>query len=248
MLAAATFLSVATGPAVSSNQERPYYSLGQSHIWLGATVAVLTILLVILIEAAKQPSWLRRTVWINLAAIVLETLIGFLPLPQAPAVRIAHAFLGQLLFPLIVLIAFWTSRGWATTPEQAEGTRWLRRLMKITPVVMLAQVALGILHRHGAIGVAPHLFSAFIVVFFVLGLALPVIYRPQYHALHRVAAAFLISAVVQVLLGFVLFTMVAVEADPSVTILMTLIHAAMAALTLAATVMMAVLIRRRITL
>jgi len=39
-----------------------------------------------------------------------------------------------------------------------------------------------------------------------------------------------------------------VEADPSVTILMTLIHAAMAALTLAATVIMAVLMRLRIAL
>ena len=241
-------MSLATGPAVSSNEERPYYSWGQSHLWLGAAVAVLTVLLVILLPAAKPPVWLRRTGWTALAAFALEAVIGFLPLPQAPAVRTAHAFLGQLLFPLAILIAFRTSRGWATTAGQAEGTPWLRRLMKSTPIVMLAQVALGVLHRHGATGVAPHLLSAFIVVFFVLGLSLPVIYQPEYHSLHRAAAAFLTIALVQVLLGFVLFTLVAVEADPSVTILMTLIHAAMAALTLSATVIMAVLVRRRIAL
>jgi hypothetical protein len=40
LFAAFAFLSVLTGTAVTSNPERPLYSLGQSHIWLGAIVVI----------------------------------------------------------------------------------------------------------------------------------------------------------------------------------------------------------------
>jgi heme A synthase len=246
LLAAVAFLSVFTGTAVSSNEERPFYSVGQSHIWLGAAIAVLTIGLVIWIHAAEELRRLRLLGRTLLAAMAVQVFLGLQPLPQPPAIRIAHAFIGQLFFTVTGVIAVYTSGGWERKPERVEGASWLWFLAMITPAVVLAQVALGTLFRHGALGLALHLLGAFLVAMFISAMALPVIYGSEDSPLRRPAQVFLTIASVQVFLGFALFTMGSMDIDPQVMILMTMIHAAMGALTLSATVIMALLIRRHI--
>jgi hypothetical protein len=122
----------------------------------------------------------------------------------------------------------------------------MRVLVKIVPVVVLAQVGLGTLFRHGAMEVMPHLLGAFITAFFILGLALPVIYRPEHTSLRLAAQVYLVIASAQVFLGLALFAMQFMDTDPTVIILLMTIHAATGALTLAATVVMAVLIGRSV--
>jgi len=222
------------------------YSVGQSHIWLGAAIAVLTIGLVICIHAAEERKWLRHMGWIALAAMTVQVLLGLRPLPQPPAIRIVHAFIGQLFFTLTGVIAVCTTAGWKRKPERAECASWLWFLANCTPAMVLVQVALGTLFRHGALGVALHLLGAFLVAMFISGLTLPVIYGPEDSALRPAAQAFLAIASVQVFLGLALFTMSSMDIDPQVMIVMTMIHAAMGALTLAATVIMSLLIRRHI--
>jgi len=186
----------------------------------------------------------RRLAWLALAAVAVEAALGFLPLPQAPAVRIAHAFIAQLFFPLTVTIAAITSSAWKPHPSPMEGAGVLQLAARLTPFAVLAQVALGTLFRHGALGIGLHLIGAFLVVLFMLGMALPVIYGPEYRALQVAAKLFLAIASVQVFLGLALFSMQSMDVDPAAMILITMIHAAVAALTLAATVMLALLIRR----
>jgi hypothetical protein len=113
-----------------------------------------------------------------------------------------------------------------------------------TPVVVLAQVALGTLFRHGAVSVGPHLIGAFVVAMVMLGLALPIIYGPESNPLRPMARLVLTVASVQVLLGLALFSIQLMDVDPQVIILVTMIHAATGALTLTATVMMAVEMHR----
>jgi hypothetical protein len=244
LLAALAFLSVFTGAAVTSNEERPLYSVGQSHLWLSLGVAVLAIALVLWMRSAGTGLWLRRLGWMALAAVAVEAVLGFLPLPQAPPVRIAHAFIAQLFFPLSVAIAALTSIRWKPHPAPMEGAGALLLAAKITPMVVLAQVALGTLFRHGVLGVGPHLIGAFLVALFMLAMALPVIYGPEYRALQLAAKLFLTAASVQVFLGLALFSMQSMDVDPVVMIVVTMVHAAVAALTLSATVMLAVLILR----
>jgi len=244
LLAAVAFLSMCTGTCVTSNEERPLYSVGQCHIWLSAGVAVLTIALVLCMRSAGAGSWPRRLGWIVVAGVAVEAVLGFQPLPQAPAVRIAHAFIAQLFFPLTVTIAALTSQAWKPHPAPMDGAGILQLAAKLTPFVVLAQVVLGTLFRHGALGVGLHLIGAFVVVLFMLGMALPVIYGPEYRALQIAAKLFLAIASVQVFLGLALFTMQSMDLDPAAMILLTMIHAAVAALTLAATIMLALLIRR----
>ena len=92
----------------------------------------------------------------------------------------------------------------------------------------------------------PHLLGALVVVFFILGLALAVIYRPEYVCLHHAGKVLLAVASVQVFVGLGLFSMTSMDVDPLVTIVATVVHATTGALTLAATVAMAILVLRHL--
>lgn len=246
LLAGCGFLSVLTGAAVTNNPERPFYSFGQSHFWVGAAVGALTLAMAIWIQKAEDRRWLRRIGWIAAAAVTVQAILGLQPVPQPPAIRVAHALLAQLLFAAMVVIAAGTSQGWRKTTAPAATSSALRLIAMLTPVVVLGQVALGTLFRHGVIEVMPHLMGAFPAAFFILGLALPVIYWPEQHSLRCAARVLVTVMAVQVFLGMAIFSMQAMDVDPSVMIVVTMVHAATGALTLTATILLAVLIHRTI--
>jgi hypothetical protein len=244
LLAVISLASVFTGAAVTGNPERPYYSLGQTHLCLSIAAGVLTIAVVLWLASSRGGTALRRLGWSAIAAVAFEAVVGLQPLPQPPALRITHAATAELLFSAIVVIAVCT--GWAEPPKRAEGSSFLRFLGNAAPIVVLAQVALGTLFRHGVLGVGPHLIGAFVIAFFILGVTLSVIYKPEHSELHLAARSLLTIASVQVFVGLTLFSMQSMDVDPGLVILVTMIHAATGALTLAATVVMAILIRRHV--
>lgn len=248
LLAVISVASVFTGAAVTSNPERPYYSVGQTHLWLSILAGALMIAVVLWMGSTREHTGLRRLGWSALAAGAFEAVVGLQPLPQPPALRITHAAIAQLLFSAIVVIAVCTSPLWNQPPKRAEGSSYLRFLGTSAPIVVLAQVALGMLFRHGALGVGPHLIGAFVVAFFILGVTLTVIYKPEHSAMHLAARGLLTIASVQVFVGLTLFSMQSMDVDPGLVILVTMIHAATGALTLAATVVIALLIRRHVYL
>lgn len=246
LLAACTLLLLLTGPSVSSNEERPLYSFGQIHPWAGASAGILTIGLVIWLSKAEKRAWLRRLGWVILGAVLVESLLGLQTAPQSPAVRIGHAFLAHLIFAGAAAITVFTSRGWKERPEPVEDASPLRSLAKITPALALVQVSLGVAFRHGAMGVGLHILGAFVVALLVLGMAMSVINRPEHAALHAAAKLLLIIASVQVFLGLALFSIGPLDIDPLVVILVTMVHTAMGALTLALTVVVALRVLRHV--
>src|SRR5690348_2832935 len=125
LLVAVAFLSMCTGTAVTSNEERPYYSLGQAHAWLGATVAILTIALAIAIQGSEKRVWLRRMAWIAVAAVAVQAIIGLQPLPQPPAFRIVHAIIAQLFFPMAAIMTVCTAAGWGQPAKPVESGAFL---------------------------------------------------------------------------------------------------------------------------
>jgi heme A synthase len=248
LLAAASLLSVVTGAAFTTNEERPLYSFGQSHLIVGIFAGVLTIGLVTWLLLAEKRVWMWWLAWIALAIVIAETLLGFITVPQPPAIRFAHAFLAQLFFTIIVAIAVFTSRAGAQVPLVAGGRRSLRILAIITAILMLGQAALGVAFRHGIIDVIPHVLGALVVVIFVAALAMSVLYRPENEPLRPAGGTLLIVTGVQFFLGLTLFSMgLAADIDPEAVIVVTMVHTAVAALTLAATVVTAALVLRSVS-
>src|SRR6266849_5043298 len=93
-----TALLFITGPVVTTNDQRPLYSLGQTHAWLGAAVTILVAGLVIWMSRMKDSAWLRQLVWAALGANVVQDLMALQPDPIPAPVKIAHALIGQVFF------------------------------------------------------------------------------------------------------------------------------------------------------
>jgi hypothetical protein len=96
--------------------------------------------------------------------------------------------------------------------------------------------------RHGIMDVTLHFLGALVVAIFVVALALSVLYRSGHEPLRPFGVTLLIVTALQVFLGLGLFSMGSPDVDPSAVIVVTIVHAATAALTLAATVVMVVLV------
>jgi heme A synthase len=243
LLATCTAFLFFTGPAVSSNEARPLYSLGQTHIWLGTAVGIFTAGLAIWLWRLKKRSWLQRLAWVALGANIAEGLLGLVAEPLPASVRISHSLLGQLFFSTTVAIVVFTSRDSDRSPGSMENGALLQFVAMATPALVLSQVALGVLFRHGIVGMLPHILWAFVIALsFVLVIATT---RNAGHAeVRRAGIAFTVVASVQILFGFALFLMQAVDAAPIVLIVTTAIHATTGAITLAAAIVLAILIRR----
>jgi hypothetical protein len=165
-------------------------------------------------------------------------------MPQPTGLRVVHALLAQILFATVGTIAFFTSAAWQRAAKPAVHGSVLPTLAKITPALVLVQVALGIAHRHGVIEVQLHLVGALTVALFILIVSMNLIYRDEYEALRPAGTTLLVMASVQLFLGFTLFTMGLLDVEPVVVIVTTMLHSGVSALTLAASVGMAALVCR----
>jgi heme A synthase len=245
LLAACTLLLFITGAFVTSNEERPFYSVGQFHTMVAGTVGILAAGLVIWLWREKTEAWLRRLGWMVLATVIVEAALGTQADSESPAVRAFHAFLAQLLFSATVVIALLTSGGWHGDPQPAgeRGPRSLSSLATVTLALMFLQVAFGVALRHGIMGLALHILGAFLVVLLILTLAVLVGQRPGHPALRAAANWAAIFTSAQALLGFAILTMQGSRLiDPVAMIVAAAVHTAVGALALASAVVMVLVI------
>jgi len=250
LLAACTLLSFITGAFVTSNEERPFYSVGQFHTMVAGAVFILAAGLAIWLWREKTGAWLRRLGWMILATVVVETVLGTQADSQSPAVRAAHAFLAQLLFSTTIAIALFTSRGWNSYPQPAgdRGRPSLPSLAAVTLALMFVQIVFGVALRHGLMGLAMHILGAFLVVLLVLTLAALVGRRhPGEPVLCPAANTAATLASVQAFLGFTILSMQGSRLiDPVAMIVAAAVHTVVGALAFASAVVLALLIRRNL--
>ncbi len=247
LVAAAALFCMVTGVVFTANEERPFYSLGQSHLIPGILAGLLTIGLVAWLLFAEKGAWMRLLAWVALATVMVQTSLGFITIPQSSAVRFAHSFLAQLFFATLVLIAVSISRPRSQVPIAAGERPSLRILAMITAILVFGQTALGVAFRHGIIDVIPHVLGALIVAIIVAAFAILLVYRPENEPLPPAGVALLIVTGAQFFIGLTLFSIgLVADIDPEVVIIVTMIHAAVAAFTLAATVVAVQLILRRV--
>jgi heme A synthase len=205
--------------------------LEQAHHIAGYTVALLTLGLAI---------WYSSTAgWIALGVIIVESLLGSIP--------IIHALLSPIFFSLVVAIALLTSEDWQSMPNLVE-SQWARlgQLGVAIPILVVVQIGLGAAFRHNALGVFWHILNAMVVLLLILVPGVLVLRQyPEHPSLRPAALALVIITGVQVLLGFSVFIVLLVSSQNNIGLIVTgVLHLANGSLTLAASVVLAMQLRR----
>ncbi len=234
VLAAFTLVLVVLGAATTSQQ--PGFAL--IHGVAGAATGVLTLGLALWASRAEPRAWLRRLCWMLVASVPLEAVVrGTL-----------HAFLAQLFFASTVAISVGCSRSWQRDPELVEDTsRPACRHMSLVMVgLVVGQVALGAAVRHKALGPMLHILGALVVALAILLVGVVVMNQCPTHRILRPLAILMMTITgIQVFLGFAAFIVrMMAEATALPVVISTVAHVTTGALTLGATVVALLQIRR----
>jgi heme A synthase len=210
------------------------------------------LVLVIWISAAEKLAYLKRFGWFTLAVFAASAAVGLRPvLGSAPSSGgIAHACLAQILFAMLAAVAMFTSSAWKSGAQPVADHGWpsLRSLAILTPALVLIQIGLGAAFRHKALGVLPHISGALLVMLVILMVCVFVMQQfPEHRPLRSAAVALLVVTAVQIFLGIGAFTarMVTTQNTPAVVASIGA-HVVTGALTLAASLVLAIQIRRNV--
>jgi len=222
---------------------------------VATTVGFLTIILAFWLWRAEERRWLRRLGWFARLAVIVQGIFGGLTvIYQLPkAVSITHACLAQLFFSTTVAIALFTSPVFKRGAEIVidEGTPSLRTLAVLAPVTILCQLALGAAYRHKALGLVPHVIGALVVTGVVLIVAMFALQQfPKHTALKNAALAMIVITLIQVFLGIAAYMsrIYSVESfgPQAVMVIFTVLHVAVGALTMAASVVFSIQVLRNV--
>lgn len=241
LVAAAALFCVLNGTVVTTNEYRPLYSFGAFHSASGALVGALSLGLAIWLSFRRERKWVRWLGWAAVAIVAIEGALGLSTL--TPAVRVAHAFLALVFFAVSVDLAIVTSSAWLNVARLPGDRRFLRALTIFALPATLMQGVLGVAFRHGILGIMPHVLGALAAAVIVVVLAMTVMYGLEHRMLHSIAVIMLIVTAIQIFLGLFLFSISAIlDTDPVIVIASMMVHTAVAAVMLAATVTLTFLI------
>jgi len=227
------------------------------HRMIATTVGFLTIILAVWLWRTDERRWMRRLGWIALGAVIVQGVFGGLTvlflLPKG--VSITHACLAQLFFSTTVAIALFTSPGWKRGAEVVidEGSPSLRTLSLLVPITILGQLALGASYRHKLLGLIPHIVGALVVTGVVLIVAMFALQQfPKHAAIKKAAGTLITVTMLQVFLGISAYMGRLYTADGQapqiVMVVLTVLHVAVGALTMAAGVVFAIQVNRNVRL
>jgi heme A synthase len=245
-VAVCTFLLVITGAVVTSYQaakETPAAILLLHTIVAGAA-GLLTLGLALWLARLNDRPWLPKLGWTALVLVVLEGVVGM----SLHSAAYMHAVLAQFLFGTTVAISVLTSASWCGKPELvADQMRPpMNTLARLTLGLVIVQVMLGAAVRHKMLNAMSHIGFAVVVALSALLLGMCLIHQaPQHRILRPAAITLMVVTGVQVFLGFTAFIvrLMAAEGAP-VLVVSTCMHVSVGALTLGATVLAMLEVRR----
>lgn len=223
-------------------------ALGNGHRALAAAVGILVTLLAIWLIASRSQPWLRRLGLVAVAGVAAEALLGFAANPASPMASMLHAFLAPLILSTVVAIALGTSRSWQHDPIFLQDQGWppLRSVARNTLVVVVIQIALGSAFRYGTISVMTHILGALVVVLFILALVVLVTLMPEHPTLRPAAITLGVVTFVQIFLGLTVVSMGTAKANKAMAAAFSVAHIATGAITLAATLVVALEVWRNV--
>jgi heme A synthase len=245
-----TSLERPISPVPSAPSTPAAISVESSHRLGAILVSVLVAGLAVWFAKATKDSQLRQVGWLVLSVFVVEGALGFALGSLSPLADILHALIGPIGFAGVALVTVFTSTRWRRGPNFIDDS-WrppLRKLAFYLPAIVILQIILGAAFRYRAASVIWHILNAMIVLLSILIVCVFLVRQfPEHPSLRPAAIALGGIAGVQVMLGFATFLMLLLfpESSPAV-IIVSVIHVATGALTLAATVSLAAEIRRNV--
>jgi heme A synthase len=249
ILVTAAVLCLIVSGAAAANQEGAYEGW---HRAIGAFVAVLVLGLGVWLAVTKTHEWLRRLGRAAVAVTIADTGVGLLAgpasAPASPMASMAHAFLAPILLSLVAAIALATSRSWQSDPIFLQDQGWppLRGVARNTLVLVVIQVGLGTAFRYGSISVMVHILGALIVVVFILTLVVLVTLMPEHPTLRPAAITLGVVTFVQVFLGLTVVSLGTAQVNKGLAGAVAAAHVATGAVTLAATLIVALEVWRNV--
>jgi cytochrome c oxidase assembly protein subunit 15 len=225
------------------------------HRMIATMVGMFTIVSLVWIFRVDRRRWLRILAVAALLAVIVQGVLGgltvLLLLPWY--ISSSHATLAQLFFSTTVAMALFTSQRWLAGPSVVpeEAANPLRGLSLAAPLCVIGQLFLGAAARHKAIGAIYHICGAPVVTGVILWLSIRILLHYARNRELRTGAVLLLSITfAQIFLGVAAYmtriaTVDAVQPMP-LMVTFTVLHVATGALTLAASVILAILVRRNL--
>jgi cytochrome c oxidase assembly protein subunit 15 len=226
------------------------------HRMIATTVGLFTIVSLVWIFRADRRSWMRKLAVAALIAVIVQGVLGGMTVLYLLPwwISSSHATLAQLFFSTTAAMALFTSRAWlggaAAIPEDNEYP--VRGASLALPLIIIGQLFLGAAARHKAIGSIYHICCAPLVTAMVLWVSMRIVLHYARNRELRIGAVALISiTLTQVFLGIAAYMTRIAYADAiqpmPLMVTFTVLHVAVGALTLAASVILAILVRRNLS-
>ena len=172
------------------------------HRMVAAVVGLLIFALAVWLSRREPRGWVRGLGVAAAGAVVAQGLLGGLTvlLLLPPQVSIAHACLGQIVFCLVVSLA------WCTAPRPPAGSQPeidVRAHAVAVAATASVQLVLGAVIRHTGMAVIPHMIGAVVLS----GLAVAFAWRVRHDRILRLHAWRLLGLLtIQVAVGLMVFT------------------------------------------
>jgi len=228
-----------------------------THRMVAEFVGLLTIILAVWTWRVEKRRWMRLLGLAALATVIVQGILGgltvlfFLP----PIVSSAHALVAQTFFCIAVAIGVFTGRRWV---EEQPRTEFDQRRPALFTLILLAifvlyvQLFLGAMFRHHGLSWWPHIVNAGLVAIVLSWTTIRAItVYPHVDAIRRPALAMLFLMLAQLCLGFLAFVTRVLwgkdAAQPELPmVISTVVHVAVGALLLAATIVLAIQVWRHV--
>jgi cytochrome c oxidase assembly protein subunit 15 len=218
-----------------------------AHRLMAGTVAILTLVLAILL-ARTSSRFLRNLGFTASILVIAQAVLGGLRVKfHDPALTATiHAIVAQIFFVTVVSLSLFTSQWWNSNPTKLDdpASPPLRTLSAVTAAGIFVQLILGAGFRHGAFQILPHIVGAFVVLFLAIWTSRTV--RVRFGAVKQLRRwGILLTSFIgtQFLLGLAAYWAVVQEIQaqqPTTTyVILTVAHVLVGALTLAASVVLA---------
>ena len=252
ILLAVSALLLIVGGAMVGPGTRPTPAAISIHRTAATVVSLLTLVVTLWLIFKDPRPHDRILGWLTLALAILQDSIGHAAILTRFPVSggIAHALMAPLFFSAAVAIVVVTSPGWNRGPEHVRDYGWpsMRSLAIMTPIVVAIQILLGAAFRQKALTLLPHVLGAMFVALVILLESVFVLQQfPTHRALRAAAKTLLGVGFGQVFLGLTALIMKSMAEDTDPAVLITVAsHVTGGALTLAATIVLSILIRRNV--